>query len=247
MDFIPKVKMNFDPDEVMDAETEEENPQFVYDDNETQSGEEVVEVNDAKAEFIPKPSKNEIFEEEIFHDIPKKVKARKSIVEEVQKEEAFASSKQTEEETPPKKEKEKKKRKPMTEEHKAKLKLAREKAYQARLVNAETRKKDKAMEKEEKELLKLKKVKDLQKLKKSVMEEEEEEPKVVIKKEKQLTKEDLQEAQLQAIMKYEYLRKERKEVKKKAQEEAEHNQKVRAKLMNARNPRNKFGSSYSGM
>ena len=245
MDFIPKVKMNFDPDEVMDAdlETEEENPQFVYDDNETQSGEEVVEVNDAKAEFIPKPSKNEIFEEEIFHDIPKKVKARKSIVEEVQKEEAFAS--QAEEETPPKKEKEKKKRKPMTEEHKAKLKLAREKAYQARLVNSEARKKDKAMEKEEKELLKLKKVKDLQKLKKSVMEEEE--PKVVVKKEKQLTKEDLQEAQLQAIMKYEYLRKERKEVKKKAQEEAEHNQKVRAKLMNARNPRNKFGSSYSGM
>ena len=244
MDFIPKVKMNFDPDEVMDAdlETEEENPQFVYDDNETQSGEEVVEVNDAKAEFIPKPSKNEIFEEEIFHDIPKKVKARKSIVEEVQKEEAFASQA---EDTPPKKEKEKKKRKPMTEEHKAKLKLAREKAYQARLVNSEARKKDKAMEKEEKELLKLKKVKDLQKLKKSVMEEEE--PKVVVKKEKQLTKEDLQEAQLQAIMKYEYLRKERKEVKKKAQEEAEHNQKVRAKLMNARNPRNKFGSSYSGM
>ena len=240
MDFIPKVKMNFDPDEVMDLETEEENPQFVYDDNETQSGEEVVEVNDAKAEFIPKPSKNEIFEEEIFHDIPKKVKARKSIVEEVKKEEAFASQ---EEEKPLVKEK--KKRKPMTEEHKAKLKLAREKAYQARLVNSETRKKDKAMEKEEKELLKLKKVKDLQKLKKSVMEEEE--PKVVVKKEKQLTKEDLQEAQLQAIMKYEYLRKERKEVKKKAQEEAEHNQKVRAKLMNARNPRNKFGSSYSGM
>ena len=242
MDFIPKVKMNFDPEEVMDAdlETEEENPQFVYDDNETQSGEEVVEVNDAKSQFIPKPSKNEIFEEEIFHDIPKKVKARKSIVEEVQKEEAFAKQ---EEEKPPTKEKEKKKRKPMTE--KAKLKLAREKAYQARLVNSEARKKDKAMEKEEKELLKLKKVKDLQKLKKSVMEEEE--PKVVIKKEKQLTKEDLQEAQLQAIMKYEYLRKERKEVKKKAQEEAEHNQKVRAKLMNARNPRNKFGSSYSGM
>ena len=50
----------------------------------------------------------------------------------------------------------------------------------------------------------------LQKLKKSVMEEEE--PKVVVKKVKQLTKEDLQEAQLQAIMKYEYLRKERKEV-----------------------------------
>ena len=242
MDFIPKVKMNFDPEEVMDAdlETEEENPQFVYDDNETQSGEEVVEVNDAKSQFIPKPSKNEIFEEEIFHDIPKKVKARKSIVEEVQKEEAFAKQ---EEEKPLVKEK--KKRKPMTEEHKAKLKLAREKAYQARLVNSEARKKDKAMEKEEKELLKLKKVKDLQKLKKSVMEEEE--PKVVIKKEKQLTKEDLQEAQLQAIMKYEYLRKERKEVKKKAQEEAEHNQKVRAKLMNARNPRNKFGSSYSGM
>ena len=240
MDFIPKVKMNFDPDEVMDAdlETEEENPQFVYDDNETQSGEEVVEVNDAKAEFIPKPSKNEIFEEEIFHDIPKKVKARKSIVEEVKKEEALIA-----EDTPPTKEK--KKRKPMTEEHKAKLKLAREKAYQARLVNSEARKKDKAMEKEEKELLKLKKVKDLQKLKKSVMEDEE--PKVVVKKEKQLTKEDLQEAQLQAIMKYEYLRKERKEVKKKAQEEAEHNQKVRAKLMNARNPRNKFGSSYSGM
>lgn len=231
--------MNFDPDEVMDLETEEENPQFVYDDNETQSGEEVIEVNDAKMDFIPKPSKNEIFEEEIFHDIPKKVKGRKSIVEEVQKEEVLIP-----EDTPPPLVKEKKKRKPMTEEHKAKLKLAREKAYQARLVNSETRKKDKAMEKEEKELLKLKKVKDLQKLKKSVMEEEE--PKVVVKKEKQLTKEDLQEAQLQAIMKYEYLRKERKEVKKKAQEEAEHNQKVRAKLMNARNPRNKFGSSYSG-
>ena len=92
MDFIPKVKMDFIPDDI-DDDTAEENPQFVYDDDDVKEAEEMI----SEAEI--NPSMNGINEEEIFEDIPKKVK---------------------------------KKRKPMSEEHKAKLKIAREKAMNKR-------------------------------------------------------------------------------------------------------------------
>lgn len=114
------------------------------------------------------------------------------------------------------------KRKPMSEEHKQKLALAREKARIAKMEKSKVRAEEKALEKEEKELLKKQKVKRVQKLKAEV--EEEHEAPVITKtptaqqqQQPQLTMEDIQKAQFNAIMSYETLRKARKEEKKKAQ------------------------------
>lgn len=115
----------------------------------------------------------------------------------------------------PVKQKVKKPRKPMSEEHKQKLALAREKAMAVRKANAEEKKKMKALENEEKELLKAQKVKKVQKLKKEVEEPIEE----VVQKPQQIsgiTKKDLEDAQFDAIVKYETLRKQRKAEKKQA-------------------------------
>ena len=114
--------------------------------------------------------------------------------------------------------KQKKPRKPMSEEHKAKLALAREKAMIARKAKAEERKKMKALENEEKELLKQQKVKKVEKLKKEV-----EEPEVEVTQMTQkiststITRKDLEDAQFDAIVKYETLRKQRKAEKKEQQ------------------------------
>jgi len=70
-----------------------------------------------------------------------------------------------------KKGKPRKARPPMSEEHKEKLKLAREKAMASRKAKAQERKENKQLEKEEKELLKKQKVKRVQKLKEEVEDE----------------------------------------------------------------------------
>ena len=129
-----------------------------------------------------------------------------------------------------KKGKPRKPRPPMSEEHKEKLKLARDKAMASRKAKAQERKENKQLEKEEKELLKKQKVKRVQKLKEEV---EEDVPPTITKKEPSFTKKDLEEAQLQAIMNYEKIRKSRKEekkerMKKDAEEEALKNQIRRA-------------------
>ena len=116
---------------------------------------------------------------------------------------------------------EKKPRKPMSEEHKQKLALAREKAMEVRKANAIEKKKMKELENEEKELLKKQKVKKVQKLKESVEKSDEEEIKPtskIINNHPSITKKDLEEAQFEAISKYENLRKSRKAEKKKQQE-----------------------------
>ena len=125
------------------------------------------------------------------------------------------------EKEPPKKEK--KKRKPLSEEHKAKLAVSRAKALEVRRAKAIERKKMKELELEEKELLKQQKVKKFQKLKEEVTGEAPLAP----KEEKRVgplaqppdggfvSKKDLEQAQLDAIMKYEAIRKARKEEKKK--------------------------------
>jgi hypothetical protein len=112
------------------------------------------------------------------------------------------------------------KRKPMSEEHKQKLALAREKARIVKMEKSKVRQEEKALEKEEKELLKKQKVKRVQKLKAEV--EEDEEPVTstktpTVSQQRALTLEDIQKAQFEAIMSYETLRKARKEEKKKAQ------------------------------
>jgi len=109
-------------------------------------------------------------------------------------------------------------RKPMSEEHKQKLALAREKAKIAVEEKKKMRAEEKALAQEEKELLKKQKVKRVQKLKEEV---ESETPPPITKSptvsQPHLTMEDIQKAQFDAIMSYETLRKARKEEKKKAQ------------------------------
>ena len=109
-----------------------------------------------------------------------------------------------------KKGKPRKKRPPMSEEHKAKLALAREKAMAARKKKAQERKENKALETEEKELLKKQKVKRVKKLKEEVEDNDVGSKIDPPKKEQSFTKQDLEEAQLQAIMNYEKIRKSRK-------------------------------------
>ena len=202
MDFIPEVKMDFIPSD------DEEN--INEDITEEIEEEEVVKEDvkeDVKEEFIPKAKskKEDMNVNEIF-SLPSEVKLTK-------------------------KGKPRKQRPPMSEEHKEKLKKAREKAMEVRKAKAQERKETKALEKEEKELLKKQKVKRVKQLKEEV--DEDIPPKKEIVKEQSFTKKDLEEAQLQAIMNYEKIRKSRKaekqeRMKKEAEEEAIKNQIRRA-------------------
>lgn len=218
MDFIPKVK-NMDEPEIQEIESENEVEDFESYEDEVQA-----------EEFIPQPIKKVVEEETIFEEDepPKKAKPKKE----------------------PKLTKNGKQRKPMSEEHKAKLKQAREKAFLVKKQKAEERKKLKEQDAEEKKLLKLKKQKDIEKLKKEVYEEPKPAPKPApapapapvreIIREPTLTAKDIENAQLNAIMSYEKLRKQRKEEKKKKQSEDAEMDRLREKLMRAKNPRNNF-------
>jgi len=113
-------------------------------------------------------------------------------------------------------------RKAMSEEHKAKLAEARKKAVEARKQKAIERKEQQALEKEEKELLKKQKVKRVQKLKQEVEEPTTPEPAPApapVKRDSEtwITKKDLENAQYEAIAKYETIRKQRKQEKRQAQ------------------------------
>ena len=223
MDFIPKVK-NMDEPEIQEIESEDDFESY-EDEVKSQSVKE-------EDEFIPQPVKKVVQEESIFEEDepPKKAKPKKE----------------------PKLTKNGKQRKPMSEEHKAKLQQAREKAFLVKKQKAEERKKLKEQEAEEKKLLKLKKQKDIEKLKKEVLGEDKEEPKPKpqpapapapvreIIREPTLTAKDIENAQLNAIMSYEKLRKQRKEEKKKKQAEDDEMERLRQKLMRAKNPRNNF-------
>ena len=120
-----------------------------------------------------------------------------------------------------------KKRPPMTEEHKIKLARAREMAMEARKKKAQEKKENKALELEEKELLKKQKVKRVKELKEEVLEE------VPIKKEPSFSKKDLEDAQLQAIMNYEKIRKQRKEEKREKQKQEAEQEALKAQLRRA--------------
>ena len=74
MDFIPKVK-NMDVNE----ETGEENPNFIYEDDEVEDFESYEDEVQSKEEFIPQPVKKVVEEESIFEDDepPKKAKPKK--------------------------------------------------------------------------------------------------------------------------------------------------------------------------
>tara|TARA_R110000764_G_scaffold233729_1_gene327151 strand:+ start:74 stop:796 length:723 start_codon:yes stop_codon:yes gene_type:complete len=196
----PQVQFNFMEEEEVDNDTNENNPNFVYS--------EEAEGNDLKElEFQEKPliNKKEIFEGNDTDE-------EEEIIEEPAP--APAPIKEPKKEKPLK---EKKKRKPMTEEHKAKLFAARDKAMKVRKANAEERKKMKAVDIEEKDLLKKQKIKRVKKLKEEIDSDNEETIIKPIKQTSQITKKDLEDAQLDAIIKYEAMRKERKAEKKKAE------------------------------
>ena len=226
MDFIPKVKLKTQPDDTeIDEETGEETPNFIYDDDDSEE-EEI-----KKSTYIPQQKQEPIVEEDIFVSKPKKAIPTDG----------------------------KKTRKPMSEEHKEKLKFARDKALIVRRARAEERKQAKDMDKQEKDLLKLKRQKELNQLKKEL--EDESKPKVVFKeeptpqireiikeviKEPTITKKDLEDAQLDAIIKYEALRKDRKAKKKVDVAQKAHEEAVRQRILKAMRPNNQFNSRYSG-
>lgn len=211
----PRVMLNFEPDyeppplrqekpdmdiNIMDLDVQEE---LMEDDDMMPKIQEKEKINvkdifdNINEEALRDEETGEVNPNFIYSDIPKikntKTKAKPKVISE------------------------KKPRKPMSEEHKQKLALAREKAMEVRKANAIEKKKMKELENEEKELLKKQKVKKVQKLKESVENSDEEEIKPttkIINNHPSITKKDLEEAQFDAIMRYETLRKQRKAEKK---------------------------------
>lgn len=201
----PRVQLNFEPEQIEEQVSMQVND---YD-------EDVIDhLHDDELQMPDIVGKPEVKENDIFDDIPDKETGEKNP--------NFIYEDKPPAKQPVKKEKVKKPRKPMSEEHKQKLALAREKAMAVRKAKAEERRNMKALDNEEKELLKAQKVKKVQKLKKEVEQAEQTEEEVVQHKAPQqttgFTKKDLEDAQLDAIMKYETLRKKRKEEKKRAQQ-----------------------------
>ena len=223
MDFLPEVKMDFIPSDDEDEKEIETIEEFNEDKDKSQ--EEIAEQDDLIEEVVPKAKskRDDMNINEIFSGLPnQEIKLTK-------------------------KGKPRKKRPPMTEEHKEKLKMAREKAMLARKNNAKERKENKQLEKEEKELLKKQKIKRVKQLKEEVEIDEDETPiKKVAEKSISFTKEDLQEAQLEAIMNYEKIRKSRKEEKRKVQEKQKEQQILKQKIMRAVAPPEPEYNPFSG-
>ena len=214
----PRVLFEFGSDEPVELPAHlgggEEEEFESYEDEEASSIPEIEEIPEGLPEIVekPKPVKEDIFDLPNLGVMPEKVK-------EDLKYEGMEDGLDYLQEKPkpkPKPVKQKKPRKPMTEEHKAKLAIAREKAMLVRKQKAEEKKKMKALDNEEKELLKKQKYKKVQKLKEEVDEEEvPKTPKNSPPAQTGFSKKDLEDAQYDAIIKYETLRKQRKAEKKK--------------------------------
>jgi hypothetical protein len=191
MDFLPQVKMDFIPS---DEEIEED---------------EVEEVTEEEEQDIIEVEEEDHEDEETIED---KVPVARSKREDMNIDDIFnmpikKEIKLTKKGVP------RKQRPPMTEAHKEKLKFAREKAMASRKSKAKERKESKALDIEEKELLKKQKVKRVKKLKEEVDDEIVYDNNKNISHKKSFTKEDLEDAQLNAILNYEKIRKERKKEK----------------------------------
>ena len=204
----PRIQFDFEADvvEEVNEETGEVNPNFIYDDGDASSDGDTID--DRMPAFVKKP---EINNDDIF-DLPgiypDNIK-NDLIIEEME-----PGPKKTKD---LKKEKIKKPRKPMSEEHKAKLALAREKALAVRRQNAEERKQMKAIDTETTHLKKQKKVKEFNQLKEEVTGEPTTTKVKPYPAGHSISKKDLEDAQYEAIVRYETLRKLRKEDKRKQQ------------------------------
>ena len=233
MDFLPEVVDNFEPDE---NEMEAKHP----------NGNIKVEVDDVSDDDEGEPTNDTTIDTttETIEDVMPKPKSKK---EKLNVNEVFDLPKETPiqpMETPPanvkltKKGVPRKKRPPMSEEHKQKLALAREKAMAARKKKAADKKVAKALELEEKELLKKQKHKRVQKLKEEV--EEDVKPTEPKPPGNLFTKEQLEEAQLNAIMNYEKIRKTRKAEKKEKQKKDMEEEALKQTIRRAVHPQQEY-------
>ena len=109
-----------------------------------------------------------------------------------------------------------KQRKPMSEEHKAKLALAREKAVQARRIKAEEKKKIKELENQVKAKQKVQKIKEMENIVNDVVELKPE-PKPV---KAEIDETVIQKAIEEALTKNEMMRQKRKQEKRQKEDEA---------------------------
>lgn len=248
MSFLPQVKMDFIPSDEEDANDNinDEMDDFDQDKDTNVDDTNVDETKEVLDEIVPKAKSkrddmnvNEIFNMPENHS-PINAQGTESVA-------PLENVKLT------KKGKPRKKRPPMTEEHKEKLKAARVKAMAARKAKAVERKESKALEKEEKELLKKQKVKRVRALKEEV--EDDVEPKPIKDianevaqrvKEQTFTKQDLEDAQLNAIMNYEKIRKSRKEKKKIDQEKNKEQEAIRNQLRRAVAPPQEEYNPFNG-
>ena len=249
MSFLPQVKMDFIPSDEEDANDNinDEMDDFDQDKDTNVDDTNVDETKEVLDEIVPKAKSkrdhmnvNEIFNMPENHS-PINAQGTESVA-------PLENVKLT------KKGKPRKKRPPMTEEHKEKLKAARVKAMAARKAKAVERKESKALEKEEKELLKKQKVKRVRALKEEV--EDDVEPKPIKDianevaqrvKEQTFTKQDLEDAQLNAIMNYEKIRKSRKEKKKVDQEKNKEQEAIRNQLRRAVAPPQEEYNPFNGI
>ena len=237
MSFLPQVKMDFIPSDEEDANDNNINDEM--DDFDEDKDTNVDETKEVLDEIVPKAKSkrddmnvNEIFNMPENHS-PINAQGTESVA-------PLENVKLT------KKGKPRKKRPPMTEEHKEKLKAARVKAMAARKAKAVERKESKALEKEEKELLKKQKVKRVRALKEEVEDDVEPKPIKDIAKEQTFTKQDLEDAQLNAIMNYEKIRKSRKEKKKVDQEKNKEQEAIRNQLRRAVAPPQEEYNPFNG-
>lgn len=228
---MPEVKMDFIPEDMTDDEestidTEE------FNEDKDKPNQRQGRVSDAKTQ--EEIEIQEVEEQVQQTELPKKIPKAKSKREDMNVNEIFSMP----EATLPnvkltKKGKPRKQRPPMSEEHKAKLALAREKAMEARKKKAQEKKENKALELEEKELLKKQKVKRVKQLKEEVDEGSILDPPTKKEPIQMFSKKDLEEAQLQAIMNYEKLRKSRKAEKQERQKKEAEEEALKAQLRRA--------------
>ena len=209
MDFIPQIKMDFIPEDKEDIDNDE-NPLVESDDEDEDDEELPVQPPPTEPikEIVEEPSnpRDEMNTAEIFSNAPIKFKKNGQP---------------------------KKARKPMSDEHKLKMKTAREKKQKEKRESM-------VILKQEKDLLRIKKVKEVTELKDEV------ENNIKPKQYHYSNNMDVEKAVLDGITKYEIVRKQRKLEKKKMKEEEEAKSKVQQTLLRAINPRdtNMFSGCY---
>lgn len=238
MDFLPEVRMDLTPNNSDDEELTDVNE--LKEDIDDFNPDKDIDVNDI--------SNNEVIKKE---KLPKPKKTKQDIdVQDIFSMPTSTPIKPNDNIKLTKKGKPRKQRPPMTEEHKEKLKKAREKAMLVRKQKAQERRSAKALDVEEKQLIQKQKQKRVSKLKKEVEEDIDmnDDPPTRKTSETWITKKDLEEAQFQAIMSYEKMRKERKAEKqirqKKEQEEEVVRQQIRRAVAPPQKEYNPFDICY---